>query len=1257
MLRIHLFSSLRLFYQDQPLKFSALPKTLPLWSYLLLNRKQVWPRPLLAYTLWPDVNEAEARSNLRRHLYELRRVLPAASDGCSWVLADNSGVQWNPCAPYWLDVEEFTRLHAAAHTNPLCLAEAVQLYTGDLLPEVDDERIFLERERLRNLFGDALTRLIAHHRTAQEYSQAISYAQKLLHHDPLREDIVRALMSLRQTVGDRAGAIQEYRAFEQRLHTELDAPPMPETSALYATLIQQTAPAQPSPAESLLAATILPHSGSSPPPSPLLISPTVASLSPSSPPPIASPPSSNLAHHNLPTQLTSFIGREEELTELRRLLTCSEETVRLLTLTAAGGSGKTRLAIQLAASVAPAYRDGVWWVDLSPVIDERLTAQVVTKALGLSITPQQGFAIALVEHLQAKQALLVLDNCEHLIEECAALAQNLLSHCPHLQLLTTSREALKIPGETTWLAPLLAVPRRGSVPSLPALRDYPAIQLFVERARALLPSFLLTTQNAAAVAQVCQRLDGMPLAIELAAARVKVLSVDQIAARLDDRFRLLRADSRTVLPRYQTLRATIDWSYDLLTADERSLLQRLAIFTGGCTLEAVESVVTDDPVLDDEAPLDVLTRLVEKSLVVVQQHDEQRTRYALLETIRAYALEKLVAAGDETTVRRRHRDWFLQRAEEIATGMNGAQQTLWLAEMDAEYENFQSAIEWSAQTAGEASTGLRFASLLRHYWDRHGYLREAAFCLQRLLSHPENRGESAIRATALNHLGFFAFLLGDLAAAVAHFEEALTIGRAVDHLPTVAQAYGNLALVLTGSPDPARAHPYIAQGLAVARAIQDRKQIYTMLFYDSWLAMVEDDYARSHKLLAESLHLMREEGDHVRLAAALWRLGHLCWLERHYAQSLTAFTESLTLRLDLKSRRGIAYAIDGVAWVAASTGQAQLAVRLFGATDTHFSAMDTHFHPIEQPAHDAALSAARQALDAATFTTAWAEGQALSLEEAITLALGVVLPATPSPHCAPERAVIEAADHGKPAIPGTLTLSALGAVRVCVADHPLSAADWTYARAKELLFYLLTYGPATREQIGLAFWPDAAPEQLRRNLGVTLHHLRRALGHNEWVLFENDQYSFNRTLNYWYDVEAFTTLCQQAQSSSDMVAHWQAAIALYRGEFMADSAGGEWCFARRERLAQHYERALLALGQAYSATGAYDQAAEIYRRAIAHDPYLESAYRELMRALVAMGERGQALRVYTELTKLMQKEFNSPPSRETQSIYELVRNG
>ncbi|HRW07647.1 MAG TPA: NB-ARC domain-containing protein, partial [Caldilineaceae bacterium] len=466
-----------------------------------------------------------------------------------------------------------------------------------------------------------------------------------------------------------------------------------------------------------------------------------------------------MAQQLVPSTNSIPANGEEEVSELCLLLTMAETPTRLLTLTATGGSGKTRLAIQVGMRVAPHFRDGLCWVDLSLIMDERLVQQTIMKAMGLSVSSQQGYLHSLLEHLRAKEMLLLLDNCEHMIDECARVAEKLLIRCPHLKILATSREALKVAGEQCWLVPPLSVPTSGANPPVQEVLNYQAIRLFVDRARSALATFQLTTQNTPTIIQICRQLDGMPLAIELAAARMKVLTAKQIAVRLDDRFQLLKTDTRTALPRNQTLRATLDWSYELLTNEERALLQRLAVFLGGCTVEAVEYLATSEVLLAEQMPLDLLTRLIEKSLVVVQQQHDGR-RCTLLETIRAYALEKFCLSADEKMVRRRHRDWFLRRAKIIAEGMNGDRQMTWLDEMDLEYENFQSAIDWCRTTPGEAPIGLHFACLMNHAWDRRGDLREGNHVLAQLLTHPENQSATATRAKALNLRGFFTFLLG-----------------------------------------------------------------------------------------------------------------------------------------------------------------------------------------------------------------------------------------------------------------------------------------------------------------------------------------------------------------------------------------------------------------------------------------------------------------------------------------------------------------
>jgi len=361
--------------------------------------------------------------------------------------------------------------------------------------------------------------------------------------------------------------------------------------------------------------------------------------------------------NNLPIQLTSFIGREREIAEIKELM----RSTRLLTLTGAGGCGKTRLALQVAADVVETFRDGVWFVDLVGLSDPTIVPQAVASTLGMREASGRPLLAMLADYLRDRHVLLVLDNCEHLVVACAQLADNLLGACPHLQILATSREAVGIEGEQTFRVPSLSVPDLQRLPTLEKLTDYEAVRLFTERARWSQSAFRVTYQNAEAVARVCVQLDGIPLAIEMAAARVKVLTVEQIATRLNDRFRLLSAGSRTALPRHQTLRATMDSSHDLLPEKERRVLRRASVFAGGWTLEAAEAICAGDGVEASEI-LDPLTRLVDKSLVIAEPHGGE-TRYRLLETVRQYGRDRLAESGETAGIRTRHRDWYLEFAE------------------------------------------------------------------------------------------------------------------------------------------------------------------------------------------------------------------------------------------------------------------------------------------------------------------------------------------------------------------------------------------------------------------------------------------------------------------------------------------------------------------------------------------------------------------------------------------------------------------
>lgn len=412
--------------------------------------------------------------------------------------------------------------------------------------------------------------------------------------------------------------------------------------------------------------------------------------------------------NNLPLQLTSFVGREREIAELRGVLA---DSTRLLTLTGAGGSGKTRLALVLATEMVDCFEDGVWWVELAPLSEPDLVPQAVASAVGVREAPGRPANEVLRAHLETNDLLLVLDNCEHLIDACAALADALLRTCPGLKILATSREPLGIAGETIWLVPPLSLPEVWDLSPVERLVRYEAISLFVERAKAVAPTFELTQHNAPYVARVCQRLDGIPLAIELAAARTRVLSAAQISSRLDESLRLLGTKSRKADSRQQTLRATIGWSHGLLSGQEQTLFRRLSVFSGGFTLEAVEAVCDEDGI-EQEDVLDLLSRLVDKSLVLVAEQDDE-ARYRLLETVGQYGREKLDESGEEPSLRRRHAYFFLKLAERVEPKINSKDRGPWLGRSDAEHDNLRAALAWSREEV-DSEVGLRLAGALQY---------------------------------------------------------------------------------------------------------------------------------------------------------------------------------------------------------------------------------------------------------------------------------------------------------------------------------------------------------------------------------------------------------------------------------------------------------------------------------------------------------------------------------------------------------------
>lgn len=1004
-----LLGGFRLLVDGQPYKFSALPKTTPLLTYLLLNATAPAARDHIAYTLWPDMGESEARSNLRRHLHDLRRALPPAPAGQPWLLVDHDTVQWNPDAAAWVDVFAFEQESA----EPGRLADTVARYTGDLLPNLYEDWVIIQRERLRTLFLDDLAQLVNQHHGAKDYDRAIRWAQELLRHEPLREDMVRQLMTLRYESGDRAGALQEYQRFAQRLREALDVPPMMETSALYDAIARQL---------------VLPGAPA--------LSPTPVTRAPARQPVLAAN-EDGLPRTALPAQLTTFIGREQEVAAVKALLTAPKAAIRLLTLTGAGGCGKTRLALEVAARLQQEhpnpFPDGYFFVPLATVRDAALVCAAIASVLDIRESSDATLLTSLKEYLRTRRLLLILDNFEQ-VGAAAPQVAEILSAAPHLAMVVTSRAVLRLYGEHEYPLVPLPVPHPDATPTVEVLARYDAVALFITRSRAANPNFVLDDENAPIIAEICRQLDGLPLAIELAAARSKLLTPAALLARLTgalgSRLAFLVDRNRSVSERHRTLRSLIEWSYALLTPVERSFFQRLALFAGSFSYEAAEAVWGDDDELD---VLTGLETLVDNSLLDRVESElpsaagDEELRFHMLSILREYALEQLEQSPDAVAARHRHAAYYLALAQQAEPKLQGVEQLLWLKRLELEHENLRTALRWLL--AGEpenAITALELAAALGSFWLLYGYWAEGHRWLEQALARAE-QAPAALRAKALFALGAIVHAQGDLRHAPPLFEESLGLYRQVNDDRGCADALYGLGRLANREGRYTEAETLLREGLELAQRSNHSYRSGYILNILAFVHLMREDFAQARATYQQALATMRANQDQSGLAFVLTALGEVARQEADYVQAALYYDEAMSLAqtlgqkarvmmllhnlayvalhqgdapraghlfrrclklgLELPDKENFGMCLIGLGCVAAVQGETGRATHLFGAGTHVLERIGAQLAPADQAEFDRYLAQVRRQIEADTFDRLTAEGRQLNDEQAQALAL------------------------------------------------------------------------------------------------------------------------------------------------------------------------------------------------------------------------------------------------------------------------------
>ena len=1025
-----------------------------------------------------------------------------------------------------------------------------------------------------------------------------------------------------------------------------------------------------------------------------------------------------LTSGRLPVRLTPLVGRDTELAAI----TSAAARSRLLTLTGPGGTGKTRLALAAAAALAAGASDGaldVAWVELAPIYDPQLVAAAVAVRLGVPETSGTDPAEAIAAHVAARRdqrVLVVIDNCEHLAAAVASLTEYLLVECPALSVLATSREPLGVEGERSW--------------PVPPLQREQAVQLFNDRARLVAPNFSITDSNRAKVEELCRKLDGLPLAIELAAARMRILSVRQLTGRLDDIFDVLKGGSRSAPPRHQALRKTLDWSHDLLTGKERTVFRRLATFVDGFELAAAEAVASFGDIKPGQV-LDLVARLADKSLL---RADPEAERYHMLSTIREYASEKLAEAGEGDQARRAHLAYYTTFAEQAGARLElehaaAADLEAELDGLDAERANLRAATDYASKS-GDCVAALKIVGQLGQYAYLRGHYNEIRHWMDLAVAAAGPTAPPRLRARALYGSGRLAQLQCDYSPAVRRLDAALLLYRELGDSAGMASCLQALGSVAREQGRYVRSAQLHVEGLELAKAAADERAEASARSYLGFVSWLRGDFETADAQCTDALTLFRALRDVEGTAWSLISLGVIARYRQDRDRAAVLLTESLELSSSIGFREGVAWCEQQLGLVALADGAVSLArtrlrasyathrelrdrwrmasvledlaavelepvagqpaasqlsgtraAYLLGAAQALREAIGTVLAPCERGEHEAAVATARALLGEAAFEAARELGLRLPEPDDALDESGAGQPAQATPATGRETVAVGSEPRSvqleesfdlertvasprpptsRPTAP-PLKVRALGTAVVQVGEVELTAADWGYAKPRELLFLLVTSPPRTREQLGAALWPELSRHQLGNALHTALRELRRALGDPQWVVYSGGRYAFNRSLRHDCDVDTFESAlaaASRARPASAALPDLQRAVAAYGGDFLAGMASGEWTQTRRDELRRRFESALLVIGRLHAGAGRYEASVTAFRRAIEHEPLNEVAHRELMTCWAQLGETGRAVQHYTELMALLADQVGVRPAAETIALYErLVGQG